>query len=121
MNTIYGGLSCGRAVAQHSGRGGAGQGGVCHKYAIYCAAFGSPARQRRRVPPFPAGFVGEVKHKYTAQMADVFRETFCWLPLGFVVGGKVLVVSALGLRAGRLGGAGVVTVEVGRAGQGLIS
>ncbi|KAI7844809.1 hypothetical protein COHA_001689 [Chlorella ohadii] len=38
------------------------------------------------------GFVGEVKHKFTAQMADVFRETFCWLPLGFVVGGKVLVV-----------------------------
>ena len=47
------------------------------------------------LPSF-AGFVGEVKHKYTAQMADVFRETFCWLPLGFVVGGKVLVVSGVG-------------------------
>lgn len=35
-----------------------------------------------------------MKHKYTAQMAEVFRETFCWLPLGFVVGGKVLVVSS---------------------------
>jgi hypothetical protein len=41
----------------------------------------------------PAGFVGEVKAKYTAQMAEVFRETFCWLPLGFVIADKVLVVS----------------------------
>ena len=49
------------------------------------------------LPSF-AGFVGEVKHKYTAQMADVFRETFCWLPLGFVVGGKVLVVSPSDVR-----------------------
>ncbi|PSC75771.1 Serine threonine-phosphatase 5 [Micractinium conductrix] len=38
------------------------------------------------------GFVGEVKAKYTAQMAEVFRETFCWLPLGFVINDKVLVV-----------------------------
>lgn len=37
------------------------------------------------------GFVGEVKAKYTAQMAEVFRETFCWLPLGYVLAGKVLV------------------------------
>jgi hypothetical protein len=34
-----------------------------------------------------------VKAKYTAQMAEVFRETFCWLPLGFVIADKVLVVS----------------------------
>ncbi|KAL4858796.1 Serine/threonine-protein phosphatase 5 [Chlorella vulgaris] len=38
------------------------------------------------------GFVGEVKAKYSSQMADVFRETFCWLPLGYVINHKVLVV-----------------------------
>lgn len=102
-------------------RGGAGRGRVCQKYVIHCAALGSLARKRRRFPPFPAGFVGEVKHKYTAQMADVFRETFCWLPLGFVVGGKVLVVSALGLQGGRLEGAGVADWETGIAGQGVMS
>jgi serine/threonine-protein phosphatase 5 len=37
--------------------------------------------------------VGEVKAKYTAQMAEVFRETFCWLPLGYCINDKVLVVS----------------------------
>lgn len=48
----------------------------------------------RRRPSFvQAGFVGEVKAKYTAQMAEVFRETFCWLPLGYVINSKVLVVS----------------------------
>lgn len=46
-----------------------------------------------------AGFVGEVKAKYTAQMAEVFRETFCWLPLGYVLAGKVLVVSAAAVHA----------------------
>lgn len=34
----------------------------------------------------------QVKHKYNATMADLFRETFCWLPLGHVLNGRVLVV-----------------------------
>ncbi|KAK9806971.1 hypothetical protein WJX72_009035 [[Myrmecia] bisecta] len=38
------------------------------------------------------GFEGEVKHKYNAIMADLFRETFCWLPLAHVLDGRVLVV-----------------------------
>eukprot|EP00197_Chlamydomonas_leiostraca_P003143 CAMPEP_0202869786 /NCGR_PEP_ID=MMETSP1391-20130828/13229_1 /ASSEMBLY_ACC=CAM_ASM_000867 /TAXON_ID=1034604 /ORGANISM="Chlamydomonas leiostraca, Strain SAG 11-49" /LENGTH=507 /DNA_ID=CAMNT_0049550165 /DNA_START=71 /DNA_END=1594 /DNA_ORIENTATION=+ len=38
------------------------------------------------------GFEGEVKAKYSAVMADVFRETFCWLPLAYVLNGKVIVL-----------------------------
>eukprot|EP00803_Ostreobium_quekettii_P011527 evm.model.scf_535.10 EVM.evm.TU.scf_535.10 scf_535:70266-75809(+) len=38
------------------------------------------------------GFDGEVKHKYNGTMAEIFRETFCWMPLAFVLGGKVLVL-----------------------------
>lgn len=38
------------------------------------------------------GFFGEVRSKYTSTMVEVFRETFCWLPLGYVLGGKVMVV-----------------------------
>ena len=38
------------------------------------------------------GFEGEVKAKYTNLMADVFRETFCWLPLAYVLNSRVLVV-----------------------------
>lgn len=33
-----------------------------------------------------------MKHKYNAMMADVFRETFWWLPLGHVLNRRVLVV-----------------------------
>jgi len=38
------------------------------------------------------GFDGEVKAKYTSVMADVFRETFCWLPLAYVLNTRVLVM-----------------------------
>ena len=34
----------------------------------------------------------QVKHKYNAIMADIFKETFCWLPLGHVLNKRVLVV-----------------------------
>ena len=33
-----------------------------------------------------------MKAKYTNVMADVFRETFCWLPLAYVLNSRVLVV-----------------------------
>jgi hypothetical protein len=35
------------------------------------------------------GFNGEVKHKYGPTMVEVFRETFCWLPLAYVLEKKV--------------------------------
>jgi serine/threonine-protein phosphatase 5 len=35
------------------------------------------------------GFEGEVKSKYNSTMVEVFRETFCWMPLGHVLGSKV--------------------------------
>ena len=38
------------------------------------------------------GFNGEVKAKFNQTMVEVFRETFCWLPLGFVLNNRVLVV-----------------------------
>ena len=38
------------------------------------------------------GFDGEVKAKYPGVMLDVFREVFNWLPLAYVLGGKVLVL-----------------------------
>lgn len=38
------------------------------------------------------GFEGEVKHKYSATMVDVFRETFCHIPLAYVLKQKVLVL-----------------------------
>lgn len=60
-----------------------------HAAACPVASLSTPSPSASR----PAGFVGEVKAKYTAQMAEVFRETFCWLPLGYVLAGKVLVVS----------------------------
>jgi diadenosine tetraphosphatase ApaH/serine/threonine PP2A family protein phosphatase len=34
----------------------------------------------------------QVKAKYNSMLVDVFRETFNWLPLAYVLGGKVLVV-----------------------------
>ena len=34
----------------------------------------------------------QVKHKYNGLMADIFKETFCWLPLGHVLNRRVLVV-----------------------------
>ncbi|KAH3851149.1 serine/threonine-protein phosphatase 5-like [Dreissena polymorpha] len=38
------------------------------------------------------GFEGEVKHKFTAKMADLFTEVFNWLPLCHCINGKVLVM-----------------------------
>ena len=38
------------------------------------------------------GFEGEIQAKYTNQMAEVFRETFCWLPLAYIINRKVFVV-----------------------------
>ena len=38
------------------------------------------------------GFDGEVRAKYTNQMAEFFAEIFCFLPLGCVLNAKVLVV-----------------------------
>jgi serine/threonine-protein phosphatase 5 len=38
------------------------------------------------------GFYGEVKVKYDQQLVEIFRETFCALPLGYVLGEQVLVV-----------------------------
>lgn len=41
------------------------------------------------------GFYGEVKAKYNSMLSEVFRETFCWLPLCHVISGingKVFVV-----------------------------
>jgi serine/threonine-protein phosphatase 5 len=34
----------------------------------------------------------QVKAKYSANMAEVFHEVFCWLPLAFVINQKVLVL-----------------------------
>ncbi|XP_060062862.1 serine/threonine-protein phosphatase 5-like [Ylistrum balloti] len=38
------------------------------------------------------GFEGEVKSKYTAQMADLFTEVFNWLPLCHCINNKILVM-----------------------------
>ena len=38
------------------------------------------------------GFDGEVRAKYTNQMAEFFADIFCFLPLGCVLNSKVLVV-----------------------------
>ena len=38
------------------------------------------------------GFDGEVRAKFSPLLADLFRETFCALPLAHVLGGRVLVV-----------------------------
>ena len=34
----------------------------------------------------------QVKHKYNGMMADIFKETFWWLPLAHVLNRRVLVV-----------------------------
>ena len=34
----------------------------------------------------------QVKYKHSAMMVELFREIFCWLPLGHVINKKVLVV-----------------------------
>lgn len=37
------------------------------------------------------GFDGEVKAKYTAQMAELFTEVYNWLPLAHCLNNRVLV------------------------------
>lgn len=37
------------------------------------------------------GFQGEVKAKYTAQMAELFTEVYNWLPLAHCLSNRVLV------------------------------
>ena len=36
--------------------------------------------------------MGQVKAKYSAAMVELFRETFCWLPLAHVLNKRVFVV-----------------------------
>ena len=38
------------------------------------------------------GFYGEVKSKYTANMADLFTEVYNWLPLAQVINNKIMVM-----------------------------
>lgn len=38
------------------------------------------------------GFNGEVKSKYTAQMAELFTEVYNWLPLAHCLNKRVLVM-----------------------------
>ena len=38
------------------------------------------------------GFEGEVKSKYTAQMAEFFTEVYNWLPLAHCINNRVLVM-----------------------------
>lgn len=38
------------------------------------------------------GFEGEVKSKYTEQMAELFTEVYNWLPLAHCLNNKVLVM-----------------------------
>uniref|UniRef100_A0A6G5A8V5 Putative pp5 n=1 Tax=Rhipicephalus microplus TaxID=6941 RepID=A0A6G5A8V5_RHIMP len=38
------------------------------------------------------GFEGEVKAKYTPNMAELFTEVFNWLPLAHLINGRVLVM-----------------------------
>ncbi len=38
------------------------------------------------------GVLLQVKHKYNGMMADIFKETFWWLPLAHVLNRRVLVV-----------------------------
>ena len=37
------------------------------------------------------GFEGEVKSKYSAQMAELFTEVYNWLPLAHCINNRVLV------------------------------
>ena len=34
----------------------------------------------------------QINHKFSAHMVDLFRDTFCWLPLAHVLDKRVLVV-----------------------------
>lgn len=43
------------------------------------------------------GFHGEVKAKYTAQMAELFTEVYNWLPLAHCINRRVLVSASFQL------------------------
>ena len=34
----------------------------------------------------------QISHKFSSQMIELFRDTFCWLPLAHVLDSRVLVV-----------------------------
>ena len=34
----------------------------------------------------------QINHKYSSQMVELFRDTFCWLPLAHVLDKRVLVM-----------------------------
>ena len=34
----------------------------------------------------------QISHKFSSQMIELFRDTFCWLPLAHVLDNRVLVV-----------------------------
>lgn len=53
------------------------------------------------------GFEGEVKAKYTSQMAELFTEVYNWLPLTHCLNKRVLVSLLLPFLAG-----GVVEVSL---------
>ncbi len=42
-------------------------------------------------------FEGEVKAKYDDQVYEVFHEVFNWLPLGYVLNRKVMVVHGVNI------------------------
>ena len=41
---------------------------------------------------YARGSLLQIKHKYTLRLAELFTETFCWLPLAHCLAGRVLVV-----------------------------
>ena len=41
------------------------------------------------------GFYGEVRSKYTNQMADLFQEVYNWLPLAQLINKKVMVTTSV--------------------------
>ena len=61
---------------------------VVHPHALHLARGNHESASMNKI----YGFDGEVRAKYTALLADLFRETFCALPLAHVIGEKVFVV-----------------------------
>lgn len=61
---------------------------VLHPTSMYLSRGNHETRNMNKI----YGFEGEVKHKFSGLMADVFRETFCWMPLVHILQGKVMVV-----------------------------
>ena len=61
---------------------------VVHPHSLHLARGNHESASMNKI----YGFDGEVRAKYTALLADLFRETFCALPLAHVIGKKVFVV-----------------------------